>query len=251
MLTDDAYDDHVKRLRAAIRAMPASAYTHTDNSPERRAARQDVLDSAWSELGGDDIPKGRQGLVLAGLPGSFKTGIRTSGSVPGIGPIAQNFLPLDADYFKGKLIDAGMAPRLNGFSPMEAAPLMHKESNDLAKALSRRAYQQGTNVVWDNTLRHPHSPFSRLEEFDQHGYTPHGIYAHVDPAEALQRVTKRHRDDLEAYLGDTHLHGGRYVPPSILTDSVSPDGSVANYDNYQALVPHLATSQVIDTGSKQ
>ena len=246
-LTDEQYADHVARLQKALAAAPASAYTHHDNSPQRQAARSQILDDAWAELGGDDIPKGRQGLILAGIPGSLKTTVRTHGEVPGVGPITGNFLPIDSDYFKGKIIDAGLGPSLPGFSPMEAAPLMHKESNKLAKALARRAYEGGTNVAWDYTLRHPHSGGSRLSEFDRYGYTGHGIYTHTDPQTALGRVSQRHRDDLDAYLAGAHRHGGRYVPDEIITGSVYGNGRVANRDHYNALIPHLATSQILDT----
>lgn len=247
-LSDDAYRSHVRELRDALRSAPAHLYTHRDTSPERDAARQAIVDDAWSELGGDDIPKGRQGLILGGLPGSGKTQVRSSAEVPGVGPVASHFLPIDADYFKGKLIDAGLAPSLPGFAPMETAPLMHKESNDLAKALARRAYGEGTNIAWDYTLRHPHSPDSRMTEFGHYGYTPHGIYVHADPAVALARTKKRHRDDLEAYLDGRHPHGGRYVPPEIIGDSVHGD-RIANRDNYDRLARHLATSQIFDTTS--
>lgn len=246
MMDDDAYREHVRSLRDALRSAPAHLYTHRDTSPERNAARQAIVDDAWSELGGDDIPKGRQGLILGGLPGSGKTQVRNSAEVPGVGPVASHFLPIDPDYFKGKLIDAGLAPSLPGFAPMETAPLMHKESNDLAKALARKAYGEGTNIAWDYSLRHPHSPDSRMAEFDHYGYTPHGIYVHADPAVALARTKKRHRDDLEAYLAGQHPHGGRYVPPEIIGDSVHGD-RIANRDNYDRLARHLATSQVFDT----
>ena len=240
MMDDDAYREHVRSLRDALRSAPAHLYTHRDTSPERNAARQAIVDDAWSELGGDDIPKGRQGLILGGLPGSGKTQVRNSAEVPGVGPVASHFLPIDPDYFKGKLIDAGLAPSLPGFAPMETAPLMHKESNDLAKALARKAYGEGTNIAWDYSLRHPHSPDSRMAEFDHYGYTPHGIYVHADPAVALARTKKRHRDDLEAYLAGQHPHGGRYVPPEIIGDSVHGD-RIANRDNYDRLARHLAT----------
>jgi hypothetical protein len=252
-LSDDEYRDHVARLRQAITAAPSSAYSHVAHagnvkgySPERHAAHEAILDDAWAELGGDDIPKGRQGLILGGVPGSGKTSVRESATVPGVGPVKGGFLPIDSDYFKGKLIDAGLAPSLRGFSPMEAAPLMHKESNDIAKKFARRAYDQGTNLAWDYTLRHSSSGPNRLKEFGRYDYTPHGIYVHASPQEALSRVSNRHRDDLGQYMEGLHRHGGRYVPPEIITDSVH-GSRIANRDNYDAIAHRLASSQIFDT----
>lgn len=255
-LSDDEYNDHVARLRKAIDSAPSSSYSHIAHAgpmqrytPERHAAQEAILDDAWAELGGDDIPKGRQGLILGGTPGSGKTTVRDSAQVPEVGPVKTHFLPIDADYFKGKLIDAGLAPSLPGFSPMEAAPLMHQESNDMAKRFARRAYDQGTNLAWDYTLRHSGSGPHRLEEFGRFGYTPHGIYVHATPEDSLARVQKRHRDDLGQYMEGLHRHGGRYVPPEIITDSVN-GGRIANRDNYDAIASRLATSQVFDTSHK-
>ena len=256
LLSDDEYNDHVTRLREALDSAPSSAYTHTAHAgpmqrytPERHAAQESILDDAWAELGGDDIPKGRQGIVVAGPPGSGKTTALKSAQIPEVGPVKTHFLPIDSDYFKGKLIDAGLAPSLQGFSPMEAAPLMHQESNDMAKRFARRAYDQGTNLAWDYTLRHSGSGPHRLEEFNRFGYTPHGIYVHATPEDSLARVQKRHRDDLGQYMEGLHRHGGRYVPPEIITDSVY-GGRIANRDNYDAIASRLATSQVFDTSHK-
>jgi len=256
-LSDDEYRDHVSRLRSAINAAPSSAYSHIAHagtvggySPERHAAHEAILDDAWAELGGDDIPRGRQGLILGGTPGSGKTSVRSTASVPGVGPVQGGFLPIDSDYFKGKLIDAGLAPSLRGFSPMEAAPLMHKESNDIAKKFAQRAYDQGTNLAWDYTLRHSTSGPNRLKEFGRYDYTPHGIYVHATPQDSLARVSSRHRDDLDQYMAGLHRHGGRYVPPEIITDSVHGN-RIANRDNYEAIAPRLASSQVFNTSAKQ
>lgn len=256
-LSDDEYKDHVSRLRSAINAAPSSAYSHIAHagtvggySPERHAAHEAILDDAWAELGGDDIPRGRQGLILGGTPGSGKTSVRESATVPGVGPVKGGFLPIDSDYFKGKLIDAGLAPSLRGFSPMEAAPLMHKESNDIAKKFAQRAYDQGTNLAWDYTLRHSTSGPNRLKEFGRYDYTPHGIYVHASPQEALSRVSSRHRDDLGQYMEGLHRHGGRYVPPEIITDSVHGT-RIAHRDNYDAIAPRLASSQVFNTSASK
>lgn len=247
-MDDSTYRDHVRRLRNAIRDAPSHLYTDTDISPERNAARSELVDRAWDELGGDDIPKSRQGLILAGLPGSGKTTVFHSAEIPDVGMANENFLHIDPDYFKTKIIDAGLAPHLPGFSPMETAPLIHQESNDLAKELARRAYSQGTNIAWDYSLRHPHSGQSRMTEFDHYGYTPHGIYVHTDPQVAMQRTRDRHRADLEAYLDGQHPHGGRYVPPEIIANSIHDD-RIANRDHYDKLTPYLTTSQIFDTTS--
>jgi hypothetical protein len=249
-LTDDEWQEHLDHYNRAIeQAKDQGLHTHYQHAgpmngwtPERFEQHQQILDDAWEELGGDSIPKNRQGLFVGGLPASGKTGVLDHiDDIPGVGPYRGNYLDNDNDYFKWQLVRRGMAPEIPGLSPMETAELLHHEADHLSKQFGLRAMAQGTNMAHHSTMRY--LPESRLKGFQDNDYTMNGVFMHSTPEESLAGAQGRYRAQHEEMLEGARPHGGRPVPESYISGSASNDPAYPSENHRvfdQELTPHLA-----------
>ncbi|QDH91732.1 hypothetical protein SEA_PHRAPPUCCINO_57 [Mycobacterium phage Phrappuccino] len=226
-----------------LHAGPMAGY-----SLPRYIQQQQLLNDAWKELG-ENVPRNRHGLIVGGLPGSGKsTVLDNHAEIEGVGPVKGNFLRIDPDYFKEQMGKRGMTPQIEGLSPLETAALIHDESTDLAHRLAHRAYQEGTNVAWDGTLRYPGT--DKIEDFKKHGYTPHGIFVDLPLDASVQRAQERYRRGHEGYVAGTNPLGGRLVPEDYIRSSASPQPGFnsINRKNFEDMRAHFATpAQVWDS----
>lgn len=249
-LTDDEWQQHLDHYTRAIeQAKDQGLHTHYQHAgpmfgwtPERFEQHQQILDDAWDELGGDSIPKNRQGLFIGGLPASGKSTVLDHiDDIPGVGPYRGNYLDNDNDYFKEQLVRRGMAPEIPGLSPMETAELLHHEADHLSKQFALRAMAQGTNLAHHTTMRY--LPESRLKGFQDHGYSMNGVFMHSTPEESLAGAQGRYRTQHEEMLEGARPHGGRPVPETYIRGSASHDPAYASENHRvfdQELTPHLA-----------
>jgi len=219
-----------------------------DWDPERDRAHQEILDAVWERLT-KNIPRDRLAVILGGASGSGKsTLLKTQGGNLGFDP--NQYLVIDPDMFKEELIKRGLFPQIEGLSPLEHAPLIHRESSYLADRLAKRAMREGYNVAFDGTMSNIESAQKRLDLLNEYGYSqPHGVFVDVPIDVSKQRATDRHRKALEAWMAGENPLGGRLVPDSVIEKMASPDPNywTVNRLNFEQLRPNFATSQVWDT----
>ena len=223
-------------------------------TPQRAREQRDFLHQVWKDKHGDELPTDRQMMLMAGLSGSGKgTVLKQLAKSQGTGgPFdASRYLGIDADDMKERMVDYGMVPQIPGLSPLEMAPLIHEESSHLANLMARKAYNRGTNVLWDTTLGSPNAVRRRLGDMQQHGYTGHGLYVHTEAPTAQQRAEGRFRRGVEEYDLEGKGRGGRYVPQAAYAEQLTRglQGPPQNFTNFQTIRPHLQTSQVWDNNS--
>lgn len=160
------------------------------------------------------VPRGRVAVIMGGLPGSGKTYTldhmpRDTGNLlHGLG--RTQFLTINPDDMKQKMIDHGMVPDYKGLKPMEAAGLMHTESSGLARELLYAAQARGMNVIIDGTMGDRGSALEKADGLRAAGYKIHGIYVDVPDATSKQFVIER----FARAMGTAQ--GGRSVDPSYL-----------------------------------
>jgi len=228
-LSGEALDQHIARLARDLEQNAhlntSLVYTGPDGTytPERAALHDEILDEIW-ERRGKHVPRDRRALILGGLPGSGKsTLLRKLQHIPGLGS-PDDFLRIDPDEIKEALIDRGMVPQIEGYTPMELAPLFHQESSHLARRLAQRAMRHGTNIIFDGTLRNPNHLPSRIQELRDAGYeAPYGIFLDIPVERSLASARNRYVDQLERHARGENPYGGRLVPPEFIANSVSPD----------------------------
>lgn len=252
--TDDEYAQRLQKAQSILNSLPDDQFTHVKYtnpdgswSDERSAAHRELVDEVWRKYG-EHVPRNKQGLIVGGLPGSGKTTVLKQLEVPGVGIANDNFLRIDPDEFKTLLVERGLAPKIDGLTPMEVAPLIHRESSYLAKLLAARAYENGTNVAWDGTLRDEDGATNRLDEFAENEYTPHGTFVDIPLEQSHERAQKRHREGNDLYNGALQGYGGRIVPPDFIDGSASPDPhySSINRMNWNAIQPRMASWSMWD-----
>jgi hypothetical protein len=259
--TDEEYQAHlanVERLnRQALKQGLETYETYRDEfgnwTPERADIHRQILDDAWNELAAH-IPANRQGMMIGGLPGAGKsTVLKNMGDIPGVGS-PKDFLSIDPDYFKEQLVKRGLVPEVEGLSPLEASPLIHEESGHLADQLARRAFENGTNIAFDGTMRKLKSAQDHLAEFESYGYSkPHGLFVDIPLDVSHQRAQARHRDAFEKHrVGNPKSpYGGRVVPADFINGSAStdPQWNSENRLNFETIRPQLASAQVWDNSA--
>lgn len=252
--TDDEYAQRLQKAQSILNSLPDDQFTHVKYtnpdgswSDERSAVHRELVDEVWRKYG-EHVPRNKQGLIVGGLPGSGKTTVLKQLEVPGVGIANDNFLRIDPDEFKTLLVERGLAPKIDGLTPMEVAPLIHRESSYLAKLLAARAYENGTNIAWDGTLRHEDGATNRLDEFAENEYTPHGTFVDIPLEQSHERAQKRHREGNDLYNGALQGYGGRIVPPDFIDGSASPDPhySSINRMNWNAIQPRMASWSMWD-----
>lgn len=172
-------------------------------TPERLAWQNQTLTKMELEQGernGRMSPKKKQVVVLAGLPGAGKTHIRDT--VLSEQFDMRDYITVDTDDIKTKLVETGDVPKTEGFQGMQLAPLVHEESESMAHRWVQSLMHRGVNMVIDILAANPESTLRLVESLKQAGYEVSMVYVEVTPIEAAVSVLRRFKE------------GGRPVPPS-------------------------------------
>lgn len=168
-----------------------------------------------------DVPRDGRGLISGGVPGAGKTTVIKS--------LPEKYMLIDADEIKTEMAKRGMVPKLHGLTPMEAAPLVHEESRQIAALLAHAAYDEHRNVAYDITMAGAGTPLKHLDAMRKAGYGDvRAMYTQVDPKVAVQRTRDRYRIGLEDWRAGKNELGPRYIASSTVTGNASGSQQVFN-----------------------
>jgi predicted kinase len=190
-------------------------------SGDRVALHDEIILDIYTSAA--DVPCHGKAVLAGGLPGAGKTTV-----LAGVARIElSNYLVINPDDVKEALVRRGMAPEVDGLTPMEASDLIHEESSDVAKQLAQRAYGDRKNVVWDVTMKSLESTNQRVTDLRDAGYRDiEGIFVDIPVQLSERRADTRYREAHNEYLLGQGL-GGRYVSPEMITGQADKEfGSV-------------------------
>lgn len=250
-LTDKEYSTYTRNVATTLdRELAAGRTTdvmHTHGgagvayTPQRAALHKDIVDSVWARNGAH-IPREGRSILAGGLMGAGKSTVL--GQHAGID--TSQYLTVDPDALKEEFIKRDMVPKVEGLTPMEAAPLVHEESGHVAKMLAKRAYQHRTNLIWDVSMSSKGSMDKRIQAMAEHGYArPDGVFVDIPVETSVERAAYRHRTGLEQFRTGNGI-GGRYVPPDVIRQQAHPTKSSANREVFDQLADQFAAHVVFD-----
>lgn len=232
--SDDEYRRHANQLdneseRQRLRGVDSrTLYGRADRgwtlwTPERRAAQGELVRDVW-DRDAPAVPRDGAALVVGGVDGAGKTTLRRS---PEFGIEVDQYLVLDPEEIEEEMAERGLIPLIDGFSPMEASPLVHEEAWELTDRLAQRAIREKCNILWEIPMNSVRSQ-QRIEALNAAGYSVHGHFADIPPDLGRERTMLRHRRLEEAYRNGQGL-GGRLLPRSI-HESSSPSAPAEEFD---------------------
>ena len=232
--SDDEYRKHVDQLdneleRQRLQAVDSrTLYGRVDRgwtlwAPERRAAQGELVRDVW-DRDAPAVPRDGVALVVGGVDGAGKTTLRRS---PEVGIEVDQYLVLDPEEIEEEMAERGMIPLIDGFSPMEASPLVHEEAWEIADHLAQRAIREKCNILWEIPMNSARWG-QRINALNAAGYPVHGHFADIPPDLGRERAMLRHRQLEKAYRNGQGL-GGRLLPRSI-HESSYPSAPVEEFD---------------------
>jgi predicted ABC-type ATPase len=234
-VSESASSEHLeslRRLSVAGGPLGLDAETATKSNPawyvdgERTEARKLLHDRLLSDAV-QEVPElgaERRAVVLAGPPGAGKTSTRKRA----LGDVSRDFLVVDADEFKARLLreaitdgsyESWMKPAAvrereaagERFHPMELSSLVHAESSDLADALRQDAIAARKNIVIDTVLSSDTKARQIMGELERAGYDVQVMDVEVPREVSEGRIQDRWREGNERAERGEGL-GGRWVP---------------------------------------
>jgi predicted kinase len=189
-----------------------------------------------------DVPCDGRAILVGGLPGAGKTTVLTSVARIDL----SNYLMINPDDVKEAMVRRGMAPEVEGLTPMEASDLIHEESADIAKQIASRAYTDGKNVIWDVTMNSLESTQNRIDDLRAAGYREiEGIFVDIPVEVSVRRADARCREGHEEYLLGQGL-GGRYVWPEMIRAQADEEFGSANRKVFEQVKPEFNPWRIYD-----
>ena len=206
---------------------------------DRHQAQMDIIQEVLQEQGYDQKEAGKWAFLIAGMSASGKTTALQNIFLPDNQEksVLDRAVTADPDAIKQKIWEHGLGPDREGIrqaylqdtgvdlgelTPGELASVVHEESSDIAKMLTRQAIKDGKPIIMDNTLTKRGAGEKRVNIAKENGL---GLFsALVDiPAEA-----------------STGFVGQRYINGRDLWDEMSsqlPDGFRAPGKNIRNQLP--------------
>ena len=201
-------------------------------TPDRIAEQRQIVAVWLSTAAANKVPDAGQAIVMGGVDGAGKTTVRSQYADslgitydPVTGQMTSHAL-IDADYFKDQMIERGMAPVVEGLSPLELAPLIHEESSAIAKMAQDAALRDHLNLIVEKTLANEAAAIRSIKPLTDAGYdyTMSGVNA--TPEEGSAHVLGRYARGLDNYaLPDPVGNGGRVAAVLERLDPVVMAGS--------------------------
>jgi Zeta toxin len=197
-----------------------------------------VVDELYDELTENQTkPKNSRAIVLGGLPGAGKSS--TLDKMADSGAFREGeWITLNPDLFKDKMIERDLHPKIAGLAPAETASFIHEAASEMNHMLEQLLSVEGYNLIFDITLggqvRPGQMDWNRylIQQLETQGYAIDGVFVDVDPNTSRKRVQKRHKEGLDAYRtgrsrkpDDPQIsNGGRVVPDKVIAMNVLNEG---------------------------
>lgn len=228
--TDQQYDDHVAAVQSTLEQLrvdnvdSCSLYGRVVGDSvvwcaERRAAQRTLVRELW-DVQAPTAAHGSHVVLLAGVPGAGKTTVRRN---PENG-FTTGYVIVDPDDIAEAMVERGLAPEIDGLSPMETCPLLLGEAWEIGERLSQLAYQQRCDVLWEIPMSVP--PFARIPPLERDGYQVDASFVETPIDDARQRTLVRHRRAEEDYRNGRG-HGGLLIPAAV-HETCRPASSVTS-----------------------
>ncbi|PPG43726.1 toxin component of a toxin/antitoxin system [Pseudoclavibacter sp. RFBA6] len=192
-------------------------------TPAREALHERITAELLAEA--PKVEFNRLALVMAGPPGAGKGSIRKEI----LGDAEEQFLVVDADKFKEKLLEAAvedgsfeewikpkeireLEARGEVFYPLEFAALVHEESSYLATQLRDDEMERGRNLVIDTVLADPAKAVALGEQLEAAGYGVRVVDVEVPYEVSEARIRQRWEERYTEAVAGKDVLGGRWVP---------------------------------------
>lgn len=238
-MTDAEYGEHTRLVEAkvaeALRGGKSTDAQHAIDvdrgiwSPERAKIHGAIVEQLYEKA--REVPSEGKAVIAGGLGGAGKSTV--------LGKHAHidssKYLTLNPDDMKEEIVNRGLAPTVEGLSPMESAALIHEESSHITNLLAKRAYADKKNVIWDITMASKKSTQRRVEEMRAAGYDDlTAVFVDIPVETSVTRALGRHRRGMEKYRNGIGF-GGRYVPPALIRKNAVAGRSSANRVTFDGL----------------
>jgi len=217
-------------------------------TPERKRIHDLILSEFFSE--NEHVPHDKKAVLSGGLGGSGK-GFVLKNEEHGAGVDESQYMTIDPDKIKEKMIEHGLAPEIDGVTPLETAWLIHEESSDISKRLTNVAIGEGRNVVLDNTMGSD-SVFRKVQALKDEGYDVEGVFVDVPVQTSIDAAFSRHMNGLARHRKGMGL-GGRFVPEFLQKESKpikDPSLNSRNRERFDELASLLTRARVFDNSGE-
>lgn len=217
--------DEIVKMPDVVAAREAAKQiqeTHTIDTPERQALRQQVAEEAYGE--GAPVKERRADIVLGG-PAAGK------GQV--VNPLLKKHgsMLIDSDVYKEKFPEYN-----NGVG----AAAVHKESSDIIEAqVLRRAVTNGDNIVIPRLGKNPKAIEKIINVLNERGYNVHLHNVKLPVEKAMGRSVSRFRET------------GRFVDPEYVQKvGLTPQVSYDTFKSSKGVKGYAEYSTDVEKGSQ-
>lgn len=167
-----------------------------DFTAERKKLHEEIIAKVFE--GKTPVPDGKQKMAIVMMGG---TASGKSTMLHRSGAAGDNFVHVDADDIKGELPEYKRALAMKW---QAAAGFAHEESSTVAKQASKRAVDEGYNVVLDGTGANERKFIKQVEMLKEAGYHVHLMMPDQDKDAAVEAAAGRAN------------RTGRYVPDAFI-----------------------------------
>lgn len=223
--TPESYASHAQYVDTTVKTLVEQHKTTMDIfkpngvwTVERRAQQRKLIDDYW-DAHTRGVPRDSEAIMAGGLGGAGKGTVLSKYA----GVDQGKYLTLNPDDIKVEMAKRGMIPTVEGLSPMEASPLVHLEASEITNQLSRRAMEQGVNVIHDMTMSSAETTMAKLKALQDNHYRIDSVFVDIPLDTSRVRAEQRHERGEESYRNGKGL-GGRFLPSNVTAENApQPD----------------------------
>jgi hypothetical protein len=176
---------------------------------ERQIIHREIVDDLYERAAAVPCDHQAVGLGGAGASGVLEDFTGTDRS---------QYLTIDADGIKEEIAKRGLTRDTEGLSAAEASDLAHQESSYIAQRLTRRAMDDGKNVIWDIATSGQESMRTRLDDLDRRGYRTTGILV-AEPEADGDRANRRFFEQIKSRFAAWAVYDDSGRDPVLIASS--------------------------------